>query len=599
MRFFAVALIFFGVAASYAQTPEVPHKMHFADMTLTIRDDARREIQKDVDALTKSPKYFGIKVERARTYFPIIEKIFEEERLPDDFKYLALQESALIPDAVSVSNAVGFWQFKDFTAMEMGLRVDNQIDERMNIASASRGAARYIKQNNYMFNNWIFALQAYQMGAGGVKRVVGDEYNGVRHMEITSDTYWYVKKFLAHKVAFEEALKKGEPQLKMQVFQINEQKSLGELARQMAIEEAELLTYNKWIKAGIIPNDRTYTVVVPTGKVSPEFNTLIATAPVQKASNVSDKASAKSLVKKEINGIVAVQGIAGESPSQMADRMNLSITNFLKYNDISVDHKVRADVYYFTKKKKSKAAEVTYTAMKGEDLWLVSQKYGVSLKKLQKLNGVSGNAKLTQGELVYLKTKKPVSVQEMQQLETPAIQTVVSASNNEEYFDWVIDPTVKEPEPSKTLSNDSVNKESSQSVSSNSIVSDTQISQTPETSLNTEGMHMVAAGETLYAISKRYGVAVTDLLTWNELDIKAGLKPGQLIKVQNPKVVVAEKADDVPPTAASMITHEVKNSDTLYSVARQYNVSIKEIMDWNGKQDFSLSLGEKLKIFVR
>ena len=95
MRFFAVALIFFGVAASYAQTPEVPHKMHFADMTLTIRDDARREIQKDVDALTKSPKYFGIKVERARTYFPLIEKVFAEERLPDDFKYLVLQESAL------------------------------------------------------------------------------------------------------------------------------------------------------------------------------------------------------------------------------------------------------------------------------------------------------------------------------------------------------------------------------------------------------------------------------------------------------------------------------------------------------------------------
>jgi len=35
MRFFAVALIFFGVAASYAQTPQVPHKIHFAGMTLT------------------------------------------------------------------------------------------------------------------------------------------------------------------------------------------------------------------------------------------------------------------------------------------------------------------------------------------------------------------------------------------------------------------------------------------------------------------------------------------------------------------------------------------------------------------------------------
>src|SRR6187455_335196 len=161
MRFLAAALIFFGVAASYGQTPEVPHKMQFAGMTLTIRDDARREIQKDVDAMTQSPKHFNIKVERAKTYFPIIEKIFEEERVPDDFKFLVLQESALISDAVSVSNAVGFWQFKDFTAMEMGMRVDKEIDERMNISSASRGAAKYIKKNNFYFNNWVYALQAY------------------------------------------------------------------------------------------------------------------------------------------------------------------------------------------------------------------------------------------------------------------------------------------------------------------------------------------------------------------------------------------------------------------------------------------------------
>jgi len=45
-----------------------------------------------------------------------------------------------------------------------------------------------------------------------------------------------------------------------------------------------------------------------------------------------------------------------------------------------------------------------------------------------------------------------------------------------------------------------------------------------------------------------------------------------------------------------MITHEVKASDTLYSVARQYGVTIKDIMDWNHKKDFSLSQGEKLEI---
>ena len=181
--------------------------MQFAGMTLTIRDDARREIQKDVNALTQSPRHHNIKVERAKTYFPIIEKVFEEERVPDDFKYLVLQESALIADAVSVSNAVGFWQFKDFTALEMGLRVDKEIDERMNIVSSSRAAARYIKKNNFYFNNWIYALQAYQMGAGGVLKSEKEAKSGLKHMEITSGTYWYIKKYLAHKIAFEDAVK--------------------------------------------------------------------------------------------------------------------------------------------------------------------------------------------------------------------------------------------------------------------------------------------------------------------------------------------------------------------------------------------------------
>ena len=188
MKIFFV--LFFAVSTVAAQTPEVPHKIQFAGMTLSIRDDARREIQKDVNALTQSPKHHNIKVERAKTYFPIIEKVFQEENVPDDFKYLVLQESALIADAVSVSNAVGFWQFKEYTALEMGLRVDKEIDERMNIVASSRAAAKYIKKNNFYFNNWIYALQAYQMGAGGVLRSEKEAKSEQKHGEITSGTYW-------------------------------------------------------------------------------------------------------------------------------------------------------------------------------------------------------------------------------------------------------------------------------------------------------------------------------------------------------------------------------------------------------------------------
>ena len=82
----------------------------------------------------------------------MIERVLKEENVPDDFKYLCIQESGLISDAVSSAKAVGFWQFKDFTAREVGLRVDNRIDERKNIVSATRGAAKYLKRNNFQFD---------------------------------------------------------------------------------------------------------------------------------------------------------------------------------------------------------------------------------------------------------------------------------------------------------------------------------------------------------------------------------------------------------------------------------------------------------------
>src|SRR5579871_1547666 len=354
MRFFAAALIFFGVAASYAQTPEVPHKIHFAGMSLTIRDDARREIQKDVDALTRHKRYFEMYAERARTYFPIIEKIFKEEELPDDFKYLALQESSLTPDAVSVSNAVGFWQFKDYTAQEMGLRVDGQIDERMNIVSSTRGAARYLKLSNNRFDNWLLALQSYQMGAGGVERAMGDKYNGHSHMEVTSETYWYVKKFLAHKIAFADACQ-GPAKLKAGLYETHTERQLSDIAREIEVEETLLKEYNKWVRRDAIPSDKPYFLLIPGGTTSADFNNLVLTSDkASKAIPLAKKKDQSAEVRTMINGVAAVKANPGESINELAARAGLDVSRFIRYNEISIDEAIRPGVYYFLKKKKKK-----------------------------------------------------------------------------------------------------------------------------------------------------------------------------------------------------------------------------------------------------
>jgi len=573
MRFFAAVLVFFGVAASSAQTPEVPHKIHFAGMSLSIRDDARREIQKDVDALTQRGRYFDMKVERAKTYFPIIENIFRQEGLPDDFKYLCLQESALVPDAVSVSNAVGFWQFKDFTAQEMGLRVDAEVDERMNIVSASRGAARYLKQNNAYFNNWILALQSYQMGAGGVKRSVGDKFNGASHMEISADTYWYVKKYLAHKIAFENMIQ-GTPQVRVALVEASERK-LSDIAGEVSVAEDVLREYNKWSKRGTVPGDKRYAVLIPTGSALQDFSSLAMNSAKAGKAVASAKPDHPVDARVEINGVRAMRAVGGETVAAIAMRAGLDVSRFLQYNDLAIDDQIVAGQIYFLQKKKRKNKQAVYRTRLGDDLWRVSQQFGVRIKNLKKLNPDLNDGLLAAGTSVRLNAHAmPVSLPVAAATGSESI-----AELSDDTFGWVAKPSV-------TAITNAENREGV-------LQQKTVLKPGDRDSLS---QHVIQPGETLFAIAQQYGVTVASLVETNHLNAADPLKSGQIIffkpktEVQAPSAVAEDKTDP------EMIQYIVKGSDTLYGIARQFGATINELMIWNNKSAMTVTVGEVLWI---
>lgn len=594
-----ILVLFFAANYVVAQTPQVPHKMNFANLTLSIRDDARREIQKDVDALTQSPRHFNIKVERAKTYFPIIEKIFKEENLPDDFKYLVLQESALIPDAVSVSNAVGFWQFKDFTAIEMGLRIDKEIDERMNIVSSTRAAARYLKKNNHFFNNWLYALQAYQMGAGGVMKAEKDTKGGARHLEITSNTYWYVKKFLAHKIAFENALN-GPPQLPLYTLENNRKRSLSDFAKEAAVSEEELRSLNKWVLGKVIPDDKTYYVAIPSGK----GQIMLASENISQSQG-NNSIDAKKLEKTKINGVVAIKAFAGESAVSLAERADIETSYFLKCNDMSATDKIVEGRYYFVSKKRARAREAYHTLVSGERLWDISQQYGIRLKKLKRYNRVKSDRDIQEGMTLWLSSMKPKN-EPVPDTEKAIVEVV--ELDKEETFNWplkvsaVATPVVitsavtsqytPETEQVNTPAPVQVQPEASE-ITDSPVSSEITDSTVQPATIEKKARHEVVAGETLYSIAKMYGVEVMDLIAWNGLNLQDAIKPGQILTVQ-PQQPQFEEAQEAPKMPE--IVHEVRPTDTLYGIARKYGVTIKDLMEWNGKKDFTLSVGEKLKV---
>ena len=143
---------------SYAYPLKIEKKIQFAGMQLFLTTKAKNIIQNEIKLLTKNAVYFKQLVDKANLYFPLIETILKKNKIPEDIKYLVIQESALKAEAISKSDAVGFWQFKDFTAKEVGLILNENIDQRMDILASTQGAAQYFNTSQKQFINWCYSI---------------------------------------------------------------------------------------------------------------------------------------------------------------------------------------------------------------------------------------------------------------------------------------------------------------------------------------------------------------------------------------------------------------------------------------------------------
>ena len=138
-------------------------------------------------------------LKRANKYFPIIEPILKEEGIPDDFKYLAVIESAL-QNIRSPKGAKGIWQIMPGTAREYGLEVNANVDERYHIEKSTRVASAYLKKAKARFGSWTLAAASYNRGMYATdgllkKQLVNNYYD----LLLNSETSRYVFRILAVK----------------------------------------------------------------------------------------------------------------------------------------------------------------------------------------------------------------------------------------------------------------------------------------------------------------------------------------------------------------------------------------------------------------
>jgi len=141
--------------------------------------------------------------QRATRFFPIIEPILVKHRIPLDFKYLPLVESALTGMAVSPRGAVGYWQFMPATARELGLCIDGRVDERTNLIKSTNAACRYLNYLHKQLGSWTLAAAAYNNGIGALlSNIRRQQQRDYYYLRLNAETGKYLYRILAFKELF-------------------------------------------------------------------------------------------------------------------------------------------------------------------------------------------------------------------------------------------------------------------------------------------------------------------------------------------------------------------------------------------------------------
>jgi membrane-bound lytic murein transglycosylase D len=139
---------------------------------------------------------------RGALYRTMVQEVLVENGVPAELYYLAMIESGFARGARSSAKAVGVWQFIAPTARRYGLRVDKEIDERLDIIRGTRAAARYLKSLKHEFGSWHLAMAAYNCGENCVRRAVRrghtrDFWQLARMRLLPAETINYIPKFHA------------------------------------------------------------------------------------------------------------------------------------------------------------------------------------------------------------------------------------------------------------------------------------------------------------------------------------------------------------------------------------------------------------------
>ena len=267
-----------------------------------------------------------------------------------------------------------------------------------------------------------------------------------------------------------------------------------------------------------------------------------------------------------VNGVPGIIAKEDESYAQIALENDMRVWQIYKYNDLSKDAQLHKGDTLYLKPKNYKAEQEFYVVKGNESMQLISQRFAIKLSKLYHKNLMNDGEEPASGETIYLrdKRKEPLKIRTVEKTATAKDST---------YNNIVYDDPKKNIETQTPV-----------------LPEDKFVINIPDNKNDMAFFHTVQKGETLFMIAKKYNVQVEGIKQLNKLHDNT-IKAGTDLIINPNQPPVSEKEEAVVPGY-----HLVKQGETLYSIARIYNITVLELKALNDMQSDTLKIGEELVV---
>jgi len=432
---------------------------------------------------------------RSGYYVPMMKKIFKKEGVPEELVYMTMPESGLNPGARSWARAVGLWQFTRGTGALYGLHSNWWYDERRDPVKSTEAAAKYLRDLYDRYDDWYLVLAAYDCGS--VERAIRRSH-GKRD-------FWKIKRHLPREA------RNYVPQYIATALIAMDPKAYGFDDK---VTEVSLLVCD--------------TVVIPE---SVDLKILADEAGI-------DIDSLLGLNPELVHAMTPPNFDGDGYPLKVPEGMGpLFAQNYEKLPE------------------SAKLTWTFHTVRRGESLWAIARRYGVSLNSLRRANDLSWRTRrMRPGSTLMI----PVKSSYYAQIRSKNHANIVS----------------------RRAQVNIVGSASSLNAGSSSI-------------------HVVEDGETLWSISQDYNTTVSNLERINNLSgtrIKVGMKI-YVTSTGSQNQSVASSTDTISQARViSVVYHKVRRHENLTKIAASYGISISELKNWNSLSTNRVKVGQRLKI---